>query len=54
MPVRRGDDSRGPYYRWGEKGKKYYYKPGDKASRTRARNKAARQGRAIKASQSRR
>lgn len=46
MPVRRGKDVKGPYYSWGHL-KRYYYKAGDKASRTRARSLAARQGRAV-------
>ena len=51
MPVLRGKDSKGSYYRWGENGKKYYYKSGSEQSRERAKSKAALQGRAIKASQ---
>jgi hypothetical protein len=47
MPVQNGRDSEGPYYRWGEKGHKYHYKPRDVKSRKRAREKAALQGRAI-------
>ena len=31
MPVRRGHDSKGPYYEWGGHGRKYRYTPGDKA-----------------------
>lgn len=50
MPVRRGEDSKGPYYQWGESGKKYRYTAGDKSSRERAKRKAERQGRAIRAS----
>jgi hypothetical protein len=46
MPVRRGKDSKGPYYSWGHL-KKYRYKAGDSSSRTRARNLAAKQGRAV-------
>jgi len=49
MPVRRGKDSKGAYYRWGNKGKKYHYTPGNKRSRATAKSKAKRQGRAIKA-----
>jgi len=49
MPVKRGKDSKGPYYRWGNSGKKYHYTANNKSSRTRAHNNAARQGRAIKA-----
>ena len=54
MPVQRSQDSKGPFYRWGESGKKYHYTVGNKRSRDMAKSKAAKQGRAIKASQSRR
>jgi hypothetical protein len=40
-----------PGYRWGESGTCYTYTSGDKASRERAKAKADKQGRAIKASQ---
>lgn len=50
MPVRRGQDSKGPYYQWGNSGKKYYYKPGDKESRNRAKSMAEKQGKAAYAS----
>lgn len=62
MPVQRGTDSIGYFYRWGESGKKYYYKfttrkVTDKGikryTQETAKEKAARQGRAIKASQAR-
>jgi len=49
MPVQRGKDSKGPFYRWGNSGHKYHYKSGSKRSRELAHNKAAKQGRAIKA-----
>lgn len=49
MPVQRGHDSKGSYYRWGQHGAKYYYTAGNASSRTKAHDKAARQGRAIKA-----
>ena len=45
MPVKYGKDKKGRFARWGRRGKKYYYS--NKASRTRAVNKAKRQGRAI-------
>lgn len=51
MPVRRGKDSKGAFYRYGGSGKKYYFKPGDKTSRERAKKKAGKQAQAIKASQ---
>jgi hypothetical protein len=47
MPINRGKDSKGPYYRWGKSGKKYHYKSGNKESRLRAYNKAKRQMMAI-------
>jgi hypothetical protein len=50
MPVKRGKDSQGPYYQWGDSGKKYHYSAGDKGSRERAKEQAARQGRAARAS----
>lgn len=50
MPVKRGRDKKGYFYRWGSSGKKYYFKKGDRSARTRAKNKAERQGRAIRAS----
>ena len=49
MPVNRGKDSDGCYYKWGSKGKKYYYKCGDSASRAKAKGKAAKQGKAAHA-----
>lgn len=50
MPVHRSKDSEGPYYQWGESGKKYRYESGNKQSRESARKKAERQGRAARAS----
>jgi len=52
MPVTRGRDDEGPFYRWGERGKRYRYTPGDDAGRRRARSRAAAQGRAAKARES--
>ncbi len=49
MPVHRGKDSKGPYYQWGDSGKKYHYETGKKASRDRAKERAERQGRAARA-----
>jgi hypothetical protein len=49
MPVRRRKDAQGPYYQWGDHGKKYRYKPGDKAGRERAKQGATRQGQAARA-----
>ena len=50
MPVRRGKDGDGPYYQWGESGKKYHYESGNKSSREKAKASAERQGRAARAS----
>jgi hypothetical protein len=50
MPVHRGKDNDGPYYQWGESGKKYHYESGDKSSRERAKDKARKQGQAARAS----
>lgn len=49
MPVHRGEDSDGPYYRWGDSGKKYHYEAGDEESRKKAKEKAKRQGQAAHA-----
>ena len=50
MPVHRGKDKKGPYYQWGESGKKYYYESGDPDSRKKAKQKAEKQGQAAHAS----
>jgi hypothetical protein len=50
MPVHRKKDSKGPYYQWGDSGKKYHYEEGNKTSRERAKNKATKQGQAARAS----
>ena len=52
MPVRKGKDKKGHYYAWGSSGHHYYYKKGNKISEGIAKAKAARQGRAVKRSQS--
>jgi len=49
MPVHRSKDSKGPYYQWGDSGKKYHYESGDEESRKKAKEKAIRQGRAAHA-----
>lgn len=49
MPVHRGKDGDGPYYQWGNSGKKYRYKSGDKQSRQEAKDKASKQGQAAHA-----
>ncbi len=48
MPVKRTTKNGKPAYKWGDSGKAYTYTAGDKSSRTRAKNKALKQGRAIK------
>ncbi len=49
MPVHRGKDKKGYYYRWGyHRTKKYYYVTNNKASREKAYIKAKKQGLAIK------
>jgi len=50
MPVQRCQKNGKPGYRWGTEGKCYTYTPNNKSSRERAKNKAAEQGQAIKAS----
>jgi hypothetical protein len=47
MPVQRGRDINGGFYRWGNHGAKYYYISRSKKSRQAAFEKAALQGRAI-------
>jgi hypothetical protein len=49
MPVRRGKDTNGSFYQWGDSGAKYHYRAGDRAARKRAKEKAERQGRAARA-----
>lgn len=49
MPVKRGEDSSGPYYQWGNQ-TKYHYKAGSEVSRKRAKQKAHIQGAAIERS----
>ena len=49
MPVHRGQDAKGPFYQWGEHGKRYRYTPGDKDAREKAKRAASRQGEAAHA-----
>jgi len=53
MPVRQGKTTRKGeavhFYRWGSKGKKYEFRVGSPRSRTLARHKAEKQGRAARA-----
>ncbi len=39
MPKKTGKDKKGNWMRWGSRGKKIHYKPGNKASRQRAQAK---------------
>lgn len=54
MPVQACRLNNKPGFKFGSTGRCYVYTAGNAQSRNRARNKAAAQGRAIKASQSRR
>ena len=50
MPVNEGKDNKGGYFRWGQSGKKYYYKVNNPISKTIARHKAWIQGVAMRMS----
>jgi len=50
MPVKSCRQNDLPGFKWGDAGKCYTYKPGDKESKTAARTKAVEQGRAIESS----
>lgn len=54
MPVERGTDEKGPFYRWGQHGKKYRYTSGNKRGREMAKRRANKQARAIFANYDRR
>lgn len=47
MPVRTGKDSKGCFARFGQSGKKYYYKCGNTQARNRAKQRAHVQGSVI-------
>jgi hypothetical protein len=51
MPVFQRVDARGYYFQWGDTGKKYYFDPSSLVSSARARQKAHKQGRAVRARQ---
>jgi hypothetical protein len=51
MPVRTGKDEYGCFAQWGTSGKKYRFTCNDKDAESKAKAKAAEQGRAIKASE---
>lgn len=50
MPVKATTKNGKPGYKYGESGAVYTYTPGNEASRERAKEKAAKQGRAIEMS----
>jgi len=52
MPILNEKDSKGYYYMFGIKGKKYYYHVGDEKSRLEALDKCKKQQRAIERSKS--
>ena len=52
MPVREGKDKKGHYFAWGKHGHHYYFKKGNKRSEGIQHGRAAKQGRAVKRSQS--
>lgn len=47
MPLKKGRDSTGNYWKWGDRGKKYYYDPKSKVSNEDAKKKAIKQAVAI-------
>ena len=47
MPIQNKKDKYGPYYQWGNHGKRYYYKTNNKTSRLNALRKCELQMRAI-------
>lgn len=49
MPIKNGLYKGKSFYAFGPGGKKYYYIPGNKRSRTIAKNKSLKQGRAMHA-----
>jgi hypothetical protein len=50
MPIQRGVDSKGNFYRWGSEGKKYHYIVKNAESRAQAKKRAEKQGAAVHAS----
>lgn len=48
MPVYRGSNDKITFYKWGTRGKKYSYTPGNPKQRYQAKKKAIKQGIAIK------
>jgi len=48
MPVYRGSNTKGAFYKWGTRGKRYTYTPGNAKQRYEAKKKANKQGIAIR------
>jgi len=51
MPILKNKDKEGNYFSWGKTGHRYHFKKGNAISEGMARARAARQGRAVKRSQ---
>ncbi len=47
MPINKRKDVHGPFFQWGDTGAKYYYNKDNKESIEHAREKSAKQGRAV-------
>lgn len=54
MPIESGQDNKGSFFRWGKRGKKYYFNPRSEKSFSSAHEKALKQGIAIMYSEYRR
>jgi hypothetical protein len=54
MPLIKSRDQNGNFYKWGDRGKKYYYRPYSPSSRNAAKHKALKQAFAIQYSEERR
>jgi len=50
MPVKTGKDNKGCFAQWGNSGKKYYFECNNPVERAKARTKAEKQSKAIRAS----
>lgn len=50
MPLQTDKDNNGWFYRWGDSGKKYYFRLANGRSKSIAKGKAEKQGRAIERS----
>ena len=49
MPIKQGKDVKGYYYRWGNHGKKYYFRRGDERSKLQSYIRAWKQSEAAHA-----